>query len=93
MEIKNILEKLEIPVKEQVNAEKFIATIACIDMSEALEFKNNLDYYGIKLTKCGELKYYTKNQQEQEIVFKRLQYLKDNGITLDPNIKFVINLS
>lgn len=95
MAIKEILEKLELPL--ELADSSFAATIRFIDVEWAKKIKNYLAYYGINITKASELKYYTYNEEEIEFVLTKLQYCKNNNISVvdeqGNNKKYLFDLS
>jgi len=80
MEIKEKVQELELPLEYATGS--FAATINYLDLEEAKKIKNYLTSYGVRITKASEIKYYLCNELEIREILSRLQWCKDNGITL-----------
>lgn len=80
MAIKEILEQLGLPL--ELADSSFAATIRLIDVEWARKINSYFAYYGINIMKASELKYYTYNEEEIKFVLAKLQYCKNNNISV-----------
>lgn len=72
----------ELEMDQEITISNFAATLNYIETERAQKIKNSLDYYGVRLTKTSELKYYTLSDEELNEVLKKLQYCKEKGFNI-----------
>ena len=58
----------------------FAATIDMLDSEQAPKIYNYLEYYGVRITKASEVKWYMLKDEELKILLTRLQYFKEHNI-------------
>lgn len=80
----NITEKLELLQILRLPTDfaygSFAATLNMINTEQATRIAQYLNYYGVRITKASELKWYTLEEEELKKVLSRLQYCQDNNI-------------